>query len=275
MNSFVVRTLTAVVFVVVMVCGIILDPALFSALFLFVSAIALREFYSITLCGRYLVQQKIGILTGGATYLVIAMHYFYGLSLAWLSISLVLMMLLAASVLFSNREDLVSLGLIYTGLLYVVLPFCVYPMLVTDGVVFDGTVLLSLFIIIWLSDAGAYCLGTLLGQKENSAKLAPSISPKKSWIGFWSGVAFAVAAAIGLHYMTWLNFSIVHCIAIGVIVSVGGVFGDLFESVWKRYFHVKDSGNCIPGHGGMLDRFDSSLVAIPLAAAYLILFNLI
>jgi len=84
-----------------------------------------------------------------------------------------------------------------------------------------------------------------------------------------------VAAAVGLHYLTWLPFGLGHCIALGVIVSVGGVCGDLFESMWKRHFGVKDSGNCIPGHGGMLDRFDSSLVAIPMACVYLIAWGLL
>ena len=135
--------------------------------------------------------------------------------------------------------------------------------------------MLSLFILIWMSDVGAYCVGTALGQRPDARKLAPSISPKKSWWGFWGGVFFCVAAAVGLHFLTWLPFGLLHCIALGVIVSVAGVCGDLFESMWKRHFGVKDSGNCIPGHGGMLDRFDSSLVAIPLACVYLTLTGLL
>jgi len=135
--------------------------------------------------------------------------------------------------------------------------------------------LLSFFILIWVCDVGAYCLGTAFGQKPDSKKLAPKISPKKSWWGFWSAVISGIAAATGLHYLTWLPFSLLHCIAIGLVISVGGVCGDLVESMWKRHFDVKDSGNCIPGHGGMLDRFDSALIAIPLACIYLSFFGLI
>ena len=80
---------------------------------------------------------------------------------------------------------------------------------------------------------------------------------------------------MGLHFLNWFPFPLVHCIVLGAILSVCGVCGDLFESQWKRHFNVKDSGRIIPGHGGMLDRFDSSLVAIPAAALYLCLTGLI
>lgn len=259
-----------------MVLGIIWDCLLFGILFLFIEWMAMKEFYKISLGERFVLQQKAALLTGAAAFAAVAGHFFYGLDLMWLALPLVLLVLIPVSCIFKpSHADFADVAFIYAGLLYIALPISLSPMIVTDGTVFDGTILLSLFIIIWMSDVGAYCLGTAFGQKPDSRKLAPTISPKKSWWGFWSGVAFGIAAAVGLHFLTWFPFSIWHCIAIGAITSVAGVCGDLVESLWKRYFGVKDSGNCIPGHGGMLDRFDSSLVAIPVAAAYMALAGLL
>lgn len=276
MNNFVKRTLSSVVIFVVSVFGVIWDRTLFGALFLFVLLMALKEFYAITLGEKYKFQQKLGIITGLSAFIVVAGYYFYGWDLRWLALVLAELLLIPVSaVLFSSYDEFESFGSIFAGLLYIALPVALSPMMVMDGEVFDGWLLLSFFIIIWVSDVGAYCLGTLFGQRPDSKRLAPKISPKKSWVGFWSGMAFSVAAAVGLHFLTWLPFSIWHCIALGVIVNLGGVCGDLFESMWKRRFGVKDSGNIIPGHGGMLDRIDSMLIAVPLGAAYLAIFNLL
>ena len=276
MNNFAVRTISSVVFVLVMVFGLIWDRTAFGALFLIIMVAALTEFYGITLGQRYKVQQKLGVITGALAFLIVAAWKFFGLDIHYLALDVIPLLGIAVFSIFNGElDDFNDISYIYAGLLYIALPITLSPMLVMDGDVFDGWLMLSLFILIWLSDAGAYCIGTAFGQKETSKKLAPKISPKKSWWGFWGGMACCILAAVGLHFLTWLPFSLVHCMAIGAIVSAAGVAGDLFESMWKRHFHVKDSGNCIPGHGGMLDRFDSSLVAIPLAAAYMIAFSLI
>ena len=140
---------------------------------------------------------------------------------------------------------------------------------------FSGILLLCFFIMIWSSDVGAFCIGSLLGQKAGSRKLAPKISPHKSWAGFWGGLAFTIATSLILHYTGLLSIPLVHCIVLAVIVHCAGVCGDLLESKLKRKCGVKDSGNLIPGHGGLLDRFDSSMVAIPAGTLYLIIFNLL
>ena len=276
MSNFWTRTLAGTVFLVVMVFGLIWDRTLFGALFAVVLWIALQEFYRMALGTRFLFQQKLGLVAGAAAFLLVASHCFYGWDLRWLVLALIPLLLIPVTAIFlPSREGSGDLTYIYAGLLYIALPVSLSPLIVMDGEVFDGWLLLSLFILIWVSDVGAYCVGSLFGRRPDARKLAPSISPNKSWWGFWGGLGFCVAAAVGLHYLTWLPYGLVHCIVVGLIIAVGGTCGDLFESMWKRHFGVKDSGRCIPGHGGMLDRFDSSLVAIPMACIYLTLIELI
>jgi len=276
MKNFWIRTLTGIAFLAIMVFGLIWDRGVFGGLFTIILVVALKEFYQMSLGRRFLLQQKLGLLAGAASFILVAAHCFYGMDIRWLAAALIPLLLIPFSAPFlPNHDEFVDLAYIYAGLLYIALPISLSPLLMMDGEVFDGWFLLSLFIMIWCSDVGAYCIGTAFGQKPDSRKLAPSISPKKSWWGFWGGLAFCVAAAVGLHYLTWLPFPLIHCIALGFIIGVGGVCGDLFESMWKRRFGVKDSGKCIPGHGGMLDRFDSSLVAIPMACVYLTLLGLL
>ena len=243
MSNLVKRTLVGIVFLAVMVFGIIWDRMIFGCLFLVILYFCLKEYYDISLGGRFRLGSRLGILAGASAFVAVACMRFWEMSQALL--------------------------------LYIALPISLSPFIVMDGFVFDGWLLLSLFILVWASDVGAYCIGTLLGQKPDSAKLAPEISPHKSWWGFWGGIALSLVAAFVLNRLGWFAFSVWHSLAVGLIVSAGGVCGDLFESLWKRHHHVKDSGNIIPGHGGMLDRFDSSLVAIPLACVYLAAFGLL
>ena len=276
MNNLLKRTIFGALYLVVMVFGIIWDRAIFTALFAFILMVGLREFYAMGLGRRYIVQQKIATLCAILAYLNLAYRCFFGgqIDLWW--VPMLLMFAIPVSTVFVREfEDFSSFGLIYAGLGYVALPIVLLPLVMMDGEVFDGWLLLSFFIIIWASDVGAYCVGTLLGQKSDSRKLAPAISPKKSWWGVAGGVVLGIGASALLSYLTWMPFPMIHCLALGFLVSAAGITGDLFESMWKRHFHVKDSGSLIPGHGGMLDRIDSSLVAIPLAYVYLLAFSLI
>lgn len=259
-----------------MVFGLIWDRAIFTCLFVTILCVALREFYNMALGRRFRMQQFLGLLAGAVAFMLIAGHCFYGIALRWAVLAVIPLLLVPVScLLLPSREGFADVAYIYAGLLYIALPISLSPFLMMDGAVFDGWLMLSLFILIWCSDVGAYCIGTAFGQGPNSRRLAPDISPKKSWWGFWGGLVFCAGAAVGLHFLTWMPFSLIHCIALGIIVSVCGVCGDLFESMWKRHFGLKDSGKCIPGHGGMLDRFDSSLIAIPAAGIYMLIFGLI
>ena len=276
MNNFAVRTISSVVFGAVMVAGLLFSGIFYGALFLLVMLMAMREFYNMALGSQYALGQRLAMFSA-AIFLATTVIFCQGnLEAKWILLGILPLMLMPVIYVFmKQRPEFGRVAYIYAGLLYIAMPICLSPFLVFNGGEFNGFLLLSIFIVIWLCDVGAYCVGTALGQKPDSKKLAPSISPKKSWWGFWGGVFFGTLAGLVLHFVGWMPFSLIHCIVLGALISVCGVCGDLFESLWKRWFGVKDSGNCIPGHGGMLDRFDSSLMAIPVALVYLVIAGLI
>lgn len=139
------------------------------------------------------------------------------------------------------------------SMLYIAAPLMMLGLLCSEQ---DGwKMILAMFVMIWLNDTGAYCVGSLCGRH----RLFPRLSPKKSWEGFFGGLAFCLAAGVGAFYITGEPFTIYEWLGFGAMVCVLSTWGDLFESLIKRTNHIKDSGNIIPGHGGILDRIDSML----------------
>ena len=123
--------------------------------------------------------------------------------------------------------------------------------------------------------ASAYAAGMAFGQRQNSRKLAPHISPNKSWAGAIGSVVFTLAAGACLYLLGFFPIKLWQWLIAAFIVVVFGIFGDLFESLVKRHYGVKDSGNIIAGHGGMWDRFDGALFAIPAVTVFFILTSII
>ena len=153
----------------------------------------------------------------------------------------------------------------------------------------DPMMVVTLMTVVWLSDTGAYLVGSAIGQH----KMAPVISPKKTWEGFAGGLLFAVATALVWYALDWskqfdgailtwgaeaYDSHVVYSLkwaGLGVIIGLAATAGDLIESKFKRIIGVKDSGRIIPGHGGMLDRFDALLLAVPVAWGYVRLTGLL
>ncbi len=162
-----------------------------------------------------------------------------------------------------------------SGVLYILCGLAFMIVLAFRAGEFSGLMPLGFFLMIWASDVGAYCVGSTLGQAFHSRKMAPKISPNKTWAGFIGGMVFCIIAAVIMQVTGLLKMPLSICIALGTVIHCTGVLGDLLESAWKRRFGVKDSGNLIPGHGGLLDRFDSSLLAFPAGTILLLLLKLI
>ena len=213
MSNLLKRSISSFLFLVIMVGGL-MSRYCFLALMLVIMFGASGEF--IRLSGgknKAVLQQCLAILAGavllGTCFLVCAC----GIENAWMSLALIPVLLIPLSFIFSGDiAEIDSLHPIYSSLLYICLPIALSPFLVFKAGEYDGSLLLSLFILIWMSDVGAYCLGTLFGQKEHSAKLAPSISPKKSWWGFWGSIISGAISGAVLYFCSMLEFNIVHCI---------------------------------------------------------------
>ena len=275
MNNFAVRTLSGIGFVLVMLAGLLLDKFLFAALVLFIMTVMMMEFYSMTIGKGHRTQRTLAIVAGWIMFIIIFLNCAFHVSGKYLSLAMVPVIILMISSLYArDKADFKGLSHIYTGLLYIAAPLSLANLIAFHGGEFNATLLLCFFVIIWCSDVGAYAVGCTLGQKFGK-KLWPEISPKKSWAGFWGGMAFAVLAALLLRMAGLLTLPVIHGIIMAVLMHIAGVYGDLFESMWKRACEAKDSGNIIPGHGGMLDRFDSAIFAVPAGAIYLSLLNLL
>ena len=274
MNNTVTRTISGICFLAIVIGGLLLSKYLFAALLLFMMVTMLLEFYRMTMGDRFPRTRLLAILLGCAAFGMLFAVMAFGMDIRLVSVTAILLLVMMSSTLFvKDKADFKLFAFLYTGLMYIAIPLILSNFVVFDKAGnFDGRPMLAFFIIIWASDVGAYCVGMLLGKY--SKKLFPSVSPKKTWAGFWGGLAFAVLAGLIMDWTGLWTYPMFHAVILSVIMHVAGVFGDLFESQWKRVCDIKDSGNIIPGHGGMLDRFDSALFAIPAGVLYLVLIGL-
>ena len=165
----------------------------------------------------------------------------------------------SATALFTRHCRLLW-GIVYVGLLYPI----VFLVGLGVGNYIGGDLLIFLLGIIWIGDTAAMEIGKRFGKN----KLAPSISPNKSVEGFVAGFFGAALVAVLMHYWKFPSITLLHLLVIAIGCSLFGQLGDLVESMWKRSLNIKDSSSIIPGHGGILDRFDSLLFAAPFMYGY-------
>lgn len=281
MKKLLERTVFGLMYVAVIVGSLTVLPAALLPVCIVAVCIMLHEFWKVSIGKGVLIPSRclvciVAIISLTNIYLVLSNTITANnlvLSSAGLLVPAAIIPFL--QVLSHDRFDLSGLAYIYFGLIWIVLPFVTIPLLAFSSNEFDGRIILFTFITIWSSDVGAYIVGSLLGQRKFSKKLAPSISPKKSWWGVAGAVVFSEAAALILAKLEFIDFPFYHMLILGLLICISAIVGDLFESLWKRHFRIKDSGKSIPGHGGFLDRLDSSLVAFPVITIYLTIFNLI
>ena len=276
MNNFVKRTLSSIGFVAVMLAALLTNKFVFGFVMLLSLIVMMKEFLQMTCGSEYRYYQILSILAGGTLFSLVYLYAGFELPGRFVILALVpVFILMICSLYVKDKRSFHKFANLYTAILYIAVPWSLFNFAVFSSASgFNGLLLLSFFAIVWASDVGAYIFGITLGQKYGK-KLFPSISPKKSWIGFWGGLATSVLVAFLLNKFGLLELPMMHCLILGLLIDCAGVYGDLIESQWKRYYEVKDSGNIIPGHGGLLDRFDSALVAIPLGVIYMVVFNLL
>ena len=276
-SSLKLRTVSGIVFVLVMLGCLLFSPYLYAALIIYMMVGMMHEFYKMTMGGLFRLPRALAIASGVIFFGLLFCFFSYNIPPKLIALGMIPVTATMASLLFDKdrKGHLRDFSHIFTGLVYIAVPLSLSTFIALKDGSFSCMLLICFFVIIWCSDIGAYTIGMAFGQKEGSRKLCPDISPKKTWTGFWGGLAFSIFAAIVLKLTGLVDIHWLHCIALAVVMHVAGVLGDLFESAWKRECGVKDSGRAIPGHGGLLDRFDSTLMAVPVGTIYLALFNLL
>ena len=286
MKNLIVRSITGVIFVAAIVTCF-LRPEAMLLLFAIVTGLTVWEFCG--LVNEHVAATSINrfICTVAGVYFFLAMGgYVSGItpsSGVFIPYLLTLIYLMVSELYLKQENPINDWAYTMLSQMYIALPFSMIPVLAfnagADGNIhFNSLLPLSVFIFLWVSDSGAYCVGSLIGKH----KLFPRISPGKSWEGSIGGGVFVlIAAAI----VAWYDqsaveslkaagevytpvLSTIQWLGLGLVVCVFGTWGDLVESLFKRTIGIKDSGNILPGHGGMLDRFDSSLMAFPAAVVY-------
>ncbi len=273
-NNLVLRSITGLLFVAILVFAIVYGIASFVILFTIITALTTNEFCRIVTEGeKSSVRLQPTILMVASAYLFIAFFvYCTGIRGAEVFVPyLILLMGMLIRELYLKQPDPIG-NWAYSALsqLYIALPFALLNTLsitmdpINGSISYNYLLPLSIFIFLWMNDTGAFCFGSLFGKH----RLFERISPKKSWEGFYGGVIVAIASGISLSFADSM-LTMIQWAGLALIVAVFGTWGDLVESLLKRHLGIKDSGSILPGHGGMLDRFDSSLMAIPAAVCYL------
>ena len=282
-NNFIQRAITGIIFVGVLIGCILGGPISFSLLFALITALTIHEF-------GVIISKQPDVEINKPICMLAGVFLFFGF--AYLGVMpgqteilipyLFLIIYLLVSELYLKKKNPLNnwayamMSQIYIALSFAMLNVLAYHSIGNEGelsnyqVQYNPILPLSIFIFTWINDTGAYCTGILFGKH----RLFERISPKKSWEGSIGGGVFSIIAAIVMaHYFPFMSISIWRGLALNVVIF--GTLGDLTESLLKRTIGIKDSGNILPGHGGMLDRFDSTLMAVPAAVVYLYIISFI
>lgn len=265
MNNFLKRTLSGAVFVTLVVGSILLSHYTFAAFFAIICGLGVREFHKLTNNKSEVAVNQFISMTGAillflTSYLVKSLQFSNSIFSVY---GFYIVLVLIFELYRKKANPLHNWAYFILGQFFVALPFSLLNfILFIDN--YQPIILLAVFVTIWVNDSGAYLVGVSFGKH----RLFERISPKKSWEGFIGGAVFAL---IPTYVFSLLipQISLINWLIFSEIIVVFGTFGDLIESLMKRTVNVKDSGNVIPGHGGLLDRFDSMLLTAPVIFIYL------
>lgn len=285
MSNFWQRTLSGAVYVSLVVASILIHPLFFGVLFAVVTALAVREYHHLLASPRNLTAGA--VLVGLLMFALAVLYTLYGeefglprqqirtIAFVLLTcIACIVPVVLLAELFRKTGNPINHWGNFFISLAMVALPFCLMNVLLR----WDKYVLLAVFITVWVNDTGAYCVGSLMAKRKGgNHKMCPRISPNKSWEGLVGGVLFALLAGVLFCHLGWTDSLLqthagcarwIGSLLFALVIAVFGTLGDLMESLFKRTIGVKDSGRFLPGHGGVLDRFDSMLLATPAVVIY-------
>ena len=294
MKNVLTRSLSGLLLIIIVIGSVWFNSFSNFLLFLFILIVGLFEFYRFAKAANYYPNDKLGIASGVVFYSISYLVAAHILPLSIFAIIIPMLIFISISEMYRRKKNPISnISITIFGFVYVVLPMSLIHFIVlgntTNGneadiinslsqssifnpehqiIYYNAFYLIGYFIIQWVSDTGAFIFGISFGKH----RLFERISPKKSWEGAIGGFITTIGAAFLAHYL-FPQLELKHWISISLIITFFGIFGDLIESLFKRSVSVKDSGKIMPGHGGVLDRFDSTLIALPMVYFYLQIIN--
>lgn len=270
------RAITGFFFIAVMVGGIYGGRYTFLGLFAIITAGCLWEYLGIVLESgrkRDLIRKVLGVVLGltpfagnSLIHLGLILDEAHFISASALLLFPLLFLAFIYEMYAQSEQPFANIGYTVLGAVYIGVPFALLEFIAFDDKQFFAGTVMGLLIMTWGNDSAAYLFGSKWGRRL----LFPRLSPKKTWEGFWGGAVFTLLSA-GVLSLFFKGLTPLNWLILAVIVVVFGTFGDLVESMLKRSFHAKDSGDLLPGHGGLLDRFDGFIFLLPFAAAYILL----
>ena len=266
MSNFWQRLVTGVIIVSVIIGSIIFGPISFIILFLIVALLSLYEFYNLVSSDALKPQKGPGLVLGMIIYTAISFSWPEALSV---EVRFAFIFALTALIFFIElyRKKVFpfhSIAYTLTGVIYIIIPFAMLIRISFLSGNYNYAVPLGIFLLIWTHDTFAYLAGIKFGKH----RLFERLSPKKSWEGFAGGLVAAMIVSYIL-FNQFAMLSLYEWLALALIVVVTGTLGDLVKSMLKRSLNVKDSGTILPGHGGLIDRFDAVLMSVPFIYIYL------
>lgn len=269
MNNFIVRTLSAIVYAGLVISSIFVQPAcfgshpvLFGALFMLLSILAVREFHS--LLGSSVKLQAYAMM--GSALLFATLYFLFFGDMVWRALLVGYIAIMAIALitqLFDEKQNAIhTWGNLCAGQIMVALPFA----MMTGVMMHSKWLMFAIFILLWVNDSAAYIVGSLMAKRKGgNHKMFPRVSPAKSWEGLIGGFIVDLIAGYVFYRIGWTaDMGLVNSLLLALAAGVFGTLGDLMESLLKRTIGVKDSGKFMPGHGGVLDRFDSLMLAVPM-----------
>lgn len=268
--KFLTRTLTALVFGGLMIGSIVLGPLYLGLLMIIILFLGLREFYRLVPADLSMATRYTGIANAVAVYLLIIVLNLGWIHHEWIWLLPVLLMLPFIFSLFGNFvKATAEIGIVLTGIVLLAAPFALFVSFLTlsNDLITGKEFLLMYLVILWVFDSFAYIVGSFAGRH----KLYERLSPGKTWEGILGGLFFGFLTA-WIISLVYTGIPMIHWFIVALIIMIFGTFGDLIESMFKRNAGVKDSGNLLPGHGGILDRFDAVLFSAPVVYFYAVRF---